>query len=475
MQEGRNYLYLQLADELENTIREGASPAGEKLPSLRQFHQRSGKSITTVYQAYMELERRGLVTPHARSGFVVNPDLGGFNLPSIRTRSSEPVRVSQSAMLERIVSSISDPSILPLGGAYTSMDLLPGKYLGRIMRTMISRDLEGLVCYENTQGNPELRRNLSRWLLGRVGAISSEELIITNGGTEAISICLRALTSKGDAVLIESPVYPGVLQIMEELGLYAVEVPTHPERGIDLENVRRIMKRTDIRAAFLTPTVHNPMGYIMPDGAKKDFLQLIYQKGIPLIEDDTYGEIVFGETRPRAVKYFDTRGRVIYLSSFSKTVGGGLRVGYVIPGIYMDSVMKVKLGSSLTSATITQRVMGEFLRRGGLDRHLRDLRNACRRNLDMSLRAIRKYFPPTVRVSSPSGGFLLWIEMLPGADSLELFYKAWEQGISIFPGSAFSVTGLYRNCFRLNCGNSWSPRVEEGFEKLGRLVSELSV
>lgn len=140
----------------------------------------------------------------------------------------------------------------------------------------------------------------------------------------------------------------------------------------------------------------------------------------------------------------------------------------------MDSVMKVKLGSSLTSATITQRVMGEFLRRGGLDRHLRDLRNACRRNLDMSLRAIRKYFPPTIRVSSPSGGFLLWIEMLPGADSLELFHKAWEQGISIFPGSAFSVTGLYRNCFRLNCGNSWSPRVEEGFKKLGRLVSELS-
>ena len=475
MQEGRNYLYLQLADELENTIQDGAFPSGEKLPSLRQLHHRSGKSITTVYQAYMELERRGLVTPHPRSGFVVNPHRSGFNLPSIRKRSSPPVRVSRSTMLDRIVSSISDPSILPLGGAYTSMDLLPGKHLGRIMRTMISRDLEGLVCYEDTQGNPELRRNLSTWLLGRVGVISSEDLIITNGGTEGISICLKALTSKGDAVIIESPVYPGVLQIMEELGLYAVEIPTDPERGIDLDNVRRVMSRTDIKAAFLTPTVHNPMGYVMSDEAKKDFLELLYQKDVPLIEDDTYGELAFGETRPRAVKYFDTRGRVLYLSSFSKTVGGGLRVGYVIPGLYMDQVMKVKLSSSLTSTTITQRVMGEFLYRGALDRHLRDLRNACRRNLDMSLRAIREYFPSRIRVSSPSGGFMLWIEMPEKTDSLELFHKAWEQGISIFPGSAFSVTGLYRNCFRLNCGNSWSPRVEEGFEKLGRLVSELSV
>ncbi|MBN1334153.1 MAG: PLP-dependent aminotransferase family protein [Synergistales bacterium] len=474
MQEGKNYLYLQLADELENTIQEGHLPAGEKLPSLRQLHHRSGKSITTVYQAYMELERRGLVTPHARSGFVVNPGHGGFHLPSMRKRSSPPVRVSRSAMLDRIVSSISDPSILHLGGAYTSMDLMPGKHLGRIVRKLISKELEGLVCYENTQGSPELRRNLAKWLLGRVGVISSEDLIITNGGTEGISICLRAMTSRGDAVLIESPVYPGVLQIMEEQGLYAVEVPTHPEKGIDLEKARRVMDRTDIKAAFLTPTVHNPMGYIMSEEAKKAFLGLLYQKNIPLIEDDTYGELAFGETRPRAVKYFDTLGRVLYLSSFSKTVGGGLRVGYVIPGIYMDQVMKAKLSSSLTSATITQRVMGEFLSRGALDRHLRDLRNACRRNLDMSLRAIRKYFPPQIRVSSPSGGFLLWIEMPEKADSMELFNKAWGQGISIFPGTAFSVTGLYRNCFRLNCGNTWSPGVEEGFQKLGKLVSEIS-
>ena len=468
--ETSGYLYLELAQRIEQGITSGDFQAGEKLPSLRKLHQRTGRSLTTVYQAYMELERRGLVTSHPRSGFIVNPDTTLFNLPEARVKETYPALVSQTTLLSSIVSSLSDPSILPLGCAYTSMDMMPQKHLARILRKVLSRDPGGLVSYENTMGNTELRKHLALWLSERVGRISSEDILMTSGGTEAISICLRAIAEKGDTILIESPAYPGVLQIMEDMGLFALEIPTDPVYGIDLSMVKKIVKKERIKGCFLTPTVHNPMGFVMPERNMEELVSLFSSIDIPVIEDDTYGELTFGGKRPGTLKYYDKKGLVIYISSFSKIVGGGLRTGYVVPGRYMEQVKKIKLGSSLTSTTITQKILAEFIMQGGLDRHLCKLTNFCRRNLDLSMKAVRRYFPEEVRVSSPAGGFLLWLEMPGHVDSMDVFQTAWKEGISIFPGRAFSVTGLYDNCFRLNCGNSWNERIEKGFMILGEIV-----
>lgn len=328
-----------------------------------------------------------------------------------------------------------------------------------------------MLVYEKTPGNEELRKYLASWLSPRIGDVSCEDILVTNGGTEAISISLRAIARSGDTIIIESPAYPGVLQIMEDMGLLALEIPTDPVYGIDLSQMEKIVEHENISGCFLTPTVHNPMGFVMSDENKKNLVSLMSDKDIPIIEDDTYGELAFEGKRPGSLKRYDEKGAIIYISSFSKIVGGGLRTGFMVPGRYMEKAKKVKLCSSMTSTTITQKALAEFIHQGGMERHLCRLTNACRRNLDLSMKAIRKYFPKDVRVSSPAGGFLLWLEMPGHLDSMDLFEVAWKEGISIFPGRAFSVTGLYDNCFRLNCGNTWTEKIEEGFRTLGEIVN----
>lgn len=471
---GSGFMYLELAHQLEHGISRGDFKAGEKLPSLRTLQQRTGRSIATVYQAYMELEKRGLVTCHPRSGFVVNPSRPLFALPERRQNNIiSPRSVSQSTLISELLSSLSDPHILPLACAYTSLDLMPHRRLARIMRKLLAGDPEELLAYEDPAGNPGLRKNLATWLAPRVGTVSFEDILITNGGTEAISLCLQGTVSRGDTIIIESPAYPGILQIMEELGLMALEVPTDPVSGMDLAYLEKVVCEQKIGACFFTPTVHNPMGYVMSQDAREKLVAILSDRDIPVIEDDTYGELTFQEHRPRALKSYDRKGSVIYLSSFSKIVGGGLRTGFMIPGRYMDRIKSAKIGLSLTTTTINQRMMAEFIARGSLDRHLRWLTNECRRNLDIARKAIRKFFPGDVRVSSPAGGFLLWVEMPEQVDSTELFRKAWAKGVSIYPGSAFSVTGLYDNCFRINCGNTWNEKVEKGFRTLGEILSDL--
>ena len=468
-----NYVYMELAEWIERGIAKGEFHAGEKLPSLRILHRRTGKSMTTVYHAYMELERRGLVTCYPRSGFVINPGTRRFHLPEGRPGNIYPTPVPQTDLLSNLLGSLSDPSILPLGCAYASSDLMPGKHLSRIMRGLLSREPDSVVAYEDPAGNYGLRNYIARWISGRTGNISPGDIVIVNGGTEAIYIALKAVAERGDSILIESPAYPGVLQIMEEMGLFALEIPTDPVRGIDLASVREIADRESVKACFLTATVQNPMGYVMAEKDMKQLVSFLASRNIPIIEDDTYGELVFGGRKPSSLKYYDEKGLVIYLSSFSKTVGGGLRVAYLIPGQFFDMVRKIKTDLSLTSTTVTQKVLAEFICQGGLDRHLRKLTNSCRINLDLALKAVDDYFPDTVKVSSPAGGFLLWIEMPKGMDSMDVFGKAWEKGISIYPGAAFSVTGLYDNCFRINCGNTWNIRIEDGFRTLGGIVRNL--
>jgi len=468
--ENSNYAYMELAEWIEKSIAKGDFRVGEKLPSLRVLHRRTGRSISTVYQAYMEVERRGLVTPYPRSGFVVKPHTRKFELPEARSENIYPVPVNQTGLISNMLCSLADPSILPLGCAYASADLMPGRHLARIMRGLLNRDPDGLVVYENIMGNHELRKYIAKWTAGRLGNVSSDDILIVNGGTEAISIALKALTVKGDSILVESPAYPGLLQIMEEMGLLVLEIPTDPIMGIDISLVREIVDKESVKACFLTAAVQNPMGYVMDDGDMEKLVSFLASRDIPVIEDDTYGVLAFGGKKPSALKYYDEKGFVIYLSSFSKVVGGGLRVAYMVPGKFMDKVVKAKVALSLTSTTITQKILAEFIGQGGLDKHLRKFTNACRRNLDLAVKAIDNYFPDTVKLSSPAGGFLLWVEMPEGVDSMDVFSEAWEKGISIYPGKAFSVTGQYDSCFRINCGNSWNERIEDGFRTLGEIV-----
>ncbi|HTY57317.1 MAG TPA: PLP-dependent aminotransferase family protein, partial [Bacteroidota bacterium] len=363
-----------------------------------------------------------------------------------------------------------NPGIVPLGAATPGDEMLPTRKLYRTLGS-VARRYEGLSNrYDSPRGNTELRRQIARRSIDWGGNLVPDEIVVTFGCTEALNLCLRAVTEPGDTVAVESPVYFGFLQILESLGLRALEIPTHPRTGISVEGLERALGRGRIAAVFLSANFQNPLGCCVPDANKKRIVELLAAEGIPLLEDDVYGDLSFNNTRPKALKAFDAGEGVLLCSSFSKTVSPGFRIGWTAPGRYLTKVLRLKLSSTLSTATLPQMAIAELLASGGYDRYLRGARKAYASHVGMMTQAVRKYFPENTSVTRPEGGTVLWVEFPGEIDALGLYRKALEKNICIVPGPLFSPKRQYGNCIRLNCGHPWSERTEGAMITLGQLA-----
>jgi DNA-binding transcriptional MocR family regulator len=216
----------------------------------------------------------------------------------------------------------------------------------------------------------------------------------------------------------------------------------------------------------------NPTGSLMPDSTKRELVELLSRYDVPLVEDDVYGDLSFQTPRPRAIKAFDTEGRVLYCGSFSKTLSPGLRLGWSIPGRYQQQLQLMKLVINQATSVAPQLVAAEFLETGAYDRHLRQLRRRFQEQMEDAMRAIHACFPASVQVSMPQGGHVLWIELPKQCDSLKLYHQAAEEGIQFAPGPIFSPTGGFRNFMRINTGFPWNPRLQRQVKRLGSMLAE---
>ena len=231
---GQQYRYQQLADDLENRINNGSFRAGDRLPSLRSLHSRTGLSISTVYQAYMELENRGVVEPREKSGYFVRPRFQQVLPPlTMKKLKPRPQKVEVNLLAESIHEAINDPDMLPFGAAVPSMELLPFSQLAASLRSVSARYLKKKeMNYGHPTGAPELKREIVKRSLGHQENIDEEEVVITNGCMDVIHLCLRAVAGPGDTILVESPTFTCYLQLIEDLNMLALEVPTDPEKGL---------------------------------------------------------------------------------------------------------------------------------------------------------------------------------------------------------------------------------------------------
>jgi DNA-binding transcriptional MocR family regulator len=302
--------------------------------------------------------------------------------------------------------------------------------------------------------------------------LAPEDLLLTAGGTEAIRLCLEAVTERGDVVGVESPTYYWFLEAIDRLGLKAVEIPTHPKKGIEIEPLEELVGKGEIDALLLVPTVSNPLGATLSDEKKKRLARIASEACIPLIEDDIWGELSYQSFRPKTIKSFDREGWVLLCSSFSKTLAPGYRLGWTAPGRFYREVLRRKISSTASSPTLPAMVISEFLSSGGCDRYLRRVRRQLEDQVRRFSAAILENFPEGTRMTRPTGGCLLWVELPEGVDARKLHDRAAEREISIVPGDIFSPTGRYTHFTRINCGQEWSARVEVGLETLGRLAGE---
>jgi DNA-binding transcriptional MocR family regulator len=306
-------------------------------------------------------------------------------------------------------------------------------------------------------------------------SLKPDEVVITAGALEGLNLSLLACTEPGDMVAIESPAFYAALQAIEARGLRAVEIATEPERGVDLAALAQALSRQPIKACWFMTSFQNPLGSLMPEEKKRALVALLARHDVPLIEDDVYAELYLEGARPRPAKAFDRAGRVLHCASFSKALAPGFRIGWVAPGRYAERLKQRQLTSTLGASVPAQLAIVEYLKHGGYERHLRKLRNALAAQQAAMLEAIRRYFPRGTRVTRPSGGYFVWLELPPGTDSLALYRRAMAAGISVSPGPMFSAVRGFGNCLRLNYGHPWSPRLEQGMRTLSRIVAESEV
>lgn len=472
--------YEKFAEDIAELIRSGVLAAGQRVPSVRYASQTHGISPSTVFQAYYLLERRGLIRARPRSGYFVNDNFVGPSLSAPELEAvpaAEQVRetteVDVSELVFSVLDSIKDPHTVPFGSAFPSPALFPLQRLARSLSSA-TRDMDPRVTVTDlSPGNPVLRRQIAlRYMVGGL-MLPMEELLITNGALEALNLCLQAVTQPADLVAIESPAFYACLQVLERLKLKAVEIPVHPQNGIDLDVLELALERHPIKACWSMTNFQNPTGAQVPEERKRALVELLRTHQVPLIEDDVYGELYYGQHAPKPAKAFDTEGLVMHCGSFAKSLAPGYRIGWVAAGRFAQKVERLKLMTSLCASMPAQAAIADYLQHGGYDRHLRKLRNTLEDQLRAMLGAVTRYFPAQTRVSPPSGGYFLWLELPEQVDALKVFHAALAQGISIAPGPIFSPTRRFRNCIRLNYGTPWTDTSETAMQTLGKIIRSL--
>jgi DNA-binding transcriptional MocR family regulator len=465
-------LYQTLVEELTSAINDGTLRAGERTPSVRSLCRERSVSPATVLRAYEALEASGLIETRARSGYYVSS-----RKPAARTSSQRSTLRSTKVTIADLVFQILDAArnrdVIPLGSAFPSPSLFPwtklSRYLGSNARHMNPLD----TVQSLSPGSDELRRQIARRYLRAGVRVAMEEIIITSGALEALTLSLQTVTTPGDTVAIESPAFYGCLQAIENCGLKAVEIPCDPHSGIDLQSLAQAMSRHDIKACWFMPTLHNPTGVTLSVSKKRELLKLLSSHGIPLIEDDVYAEMQFGEsTKP--VKAFDTQGVVLHCGSFSKCLAPGYRLGWVAAGRFAQQIQRRKIMTSLGTSLPIQLSIAQMLREGGYDAHLQRLRTALAKQQAAALTSLRKYFPRDTHIASPTGGYFLWIELPDDVDSLELHRLALQSNISIAPGPIFSARRQFGNYVRLNYGHPWTAQMDTAIAQLGKLILQTS-
>lgn len=468
--------YEELVQEIEGMVRQRLLLPGDRLASVRQQHARRGLSPATVFQAYDVLQARGIIVSRPRSGYYVAQHAAavggdaGVAEPETSRPDGDSVEVDVSALVFQLLDAGRARTLVPFGSAFPSPLLFPLEKLARAAAAGLRGIDPWSTVADLPPGNAELRRQIAlRYQLDGVH-VAGEDIVITNGALEALNLCLQAVTRPGDTVLIESPSFYAGLQALERLQLKAIEVATHPRDGIDLDALAEALARHQPSACWLMSSFQNPLGALMPPEKKRALVELLSAHGVPLIEDDVYGELYFGAQRPALSKRYDSAGLVMHCGSFSKCLAPGFRIGWAVPGRHVRAVERLKLSTSLSAALPSQLALAGYLGQGGYDRHLRQLRQTLARQQDSMLAAIAEHFPPGTRVTRPQGGYFLWVVLPEQVDALALHRAALDVGIGIAPGPMFSATGAFRNCIRLNYGHAWDASQAAAMAALGALA-----
>lgn len=468
-------LFERLTEELVRAIQNGVLSPGERLPSIRQTSQSRKLSITTVRRAYLLLESRGFIESRPQSGYFVRDQ--SLKVPSLALAMTRPPEGSTEVDVSRLVlatlKSNRSRSAPAFGSPFPAPSLFPTQKLYQCLNAATRRKDQVRMDDGLPPGHPELIRQIARRHLEAGLPVDPTEIVITVGATEAINLCLQAVAKPGDTIAVESPTFYAMLHAIERLGMRAIEVPTHPEEGMDLDWLQHAIERHGIAACMVMPNFQNPLGFKMSDTRKREMVAIAERHAVPLIENGVYNELYYGNSPPTTLKSFDTQGLVLHCSSFSKSLSPTFRIGWALTGRYQQAVEKLKFLNTLTTPSLSQLTVADYLETGGFEQHLRRMRHKLAQNADIMSAMVKRFFPSGTRVSLPRGGYVLWVESGKNLDTMNLFHQAVEEGLTIAPGRMFSNTNMYKRFLRLNYSEPWSVKSDAAIMALGKMAHVL--
>jgi 2-aminoadipate transaminase len=457
-------LYAQIAREIQRRIRSGALPPGAKLPTVRELSRQLGITRLTVHSAYEELQAGGWVEATVGRGTFV-------------AQRTDPAQVAaglgQELSARGVLSDMLRMAQLPGMRSLAMADAAPEFYPLREFEKAVAEAFDTgaqVLSYTSTQGEPLLRTTLVELLRERGLRVSADELVITSGVTQGLTLVAQTLARPGDAVLAEQPTYLGALNTLGTLGLRVIGAPLD-EHGLVVDALEPLIQAHRPRFIYTVPTFHNPSGVSMSPARRAELLALAERHHLPVVEDDIYASLSYEGPPPPALKAHDSEGLVVYLSSFSKALFPGARVGYIAAAPQLIArLISAKQALDFCSPALLQRALAIFVQRGWMAAHLRRVVPRYRERRDALLTAMARYFPSGARWAVPAGGFCLWVALPPGISPTDLYLAAIERGVAFAPGDVFFVGPAPQPYLRLSFATQPPDVNAEAAEVIGQLL-----
>jgi len=477
-------IYRQIQYFLREQIQSGILPPETRLPATRELATRLGVSRITVTNAYAELEAEGLVWSQAGSGTFVAPPLAALPEPEDDHISADDWPLWQQRPLSRVwlpsrrelvqlIASVSRPDTISFTGGLGDTQLFPADDFRKALQTVLRRDGAEAMGYGDPSGYPPLRATIAHILASQGIPTRPDQVLITSGSQQALALVAHLLLRPGDVVLVESPTYIGVIDLFRSLDVRILGVPVD-EQGMRVGQVEDALRTARPRLIYTMPTFQNPTGTCMSGPRRRQLIGLADRYNVPILEDDIAGDLRYEGRAQPALKALDPGGRVIYVSTFSKMLMPGIRVGFLVAeGPVYERLLACKRVNDLATSSLIQRALEAYITVGRYQSHLRRACRLYRSRRDAMLEALERYMPAGTRWQSPQGGLFLWLQLPAGLSANRLHPLAGEEGVTFAPGSFFFPGERPQSYLRLNFVTNSTEVIGEGIRRLGQAMKRL--
>jgi len=382
-----------------------------------------------------------------------------------------PYTFSPRARLLEFMRQAGKPNLINLAAGLPSADCIPKAELRKAFDAAFDEESDVALGYHTPDGDYRLRQSVAARLTSRGVTVTADDVVTTTGCTQALHGMIRLRAKPGDIVACEAPAYYATLEILGDTGLRVLPLPLRDTQGVDLDLVTTLFKRYRPKLFVLCSTLSNPSGATLSNSSRKALLEICRKTETQILEDEIYGELSEIEGL-QPIRSYDDGTTVSYVTSFSKTVSPGIRVGICLPGADREKFALLKCQQDMHSATMCEVAFRKYLERSDFDQHLQYLKQFNRARRELAEKIIEEHFPANTRIWEASGGFMLWVEVPSNIDIERTYHAAFEQNVVFSRGGAFFTTGeTETSAMRLNCSHPTEKQLVDGLEILGKTLS----